>query len=137
MINYEDDPQRGPPDIKNSGNNIEFSTGAKREDKSEKARIDLLPGDALWEIGKHYAAGGKLHGDRNWEKGIPLSSYIQGMHRHMLQLAAGMTDEPHALSLAWNVLGYIATKKRIDNGLLPKELDDQHTPYKDADDTDW
>ena len=36
----------------------------------------------------------------------------------------GMTDEPHARAFTWNALVYLATKLRIENGLLPAELDD-------------
>ena len=107
-----------------SGEKRKFSTGATKQATSGKGRPSLVPGDAILEVSKHFEGGILIHGERNWEKGIPLSVWLDSLERHLQQLKMGMTDEPHARALAWNALVYLATKLRIENGLLPAELDD-------------
>lgn len=102
----------------------EFSTGAKREDKDGKARVDLIPPEALWEWGLLMAQGAMKHGDRNWEKGLPLSSFIQSAHRHLTQLMLGHVDENHAANVLFNIGGFMSTRARIAKGVLPAELND-------------
>jgi hypothetical protein len=34
-----------------------------------------------------------------------------------------MKDEDHAAAIAWNIFAFIHTKEMIDQGKLPKELD--------------
>ena len=107
-----------------AGEKREFDTGATKQAATGKGRPSLVPGDAILDIAKHFEEGADLHGERNWEKGIPLSVWLDSMERHLQQLKMGMTDEPHARALAWNAVVYLATKLRIENGLLPAELDD-------------
>ena len=65
-------------DIKDSGKRSEFETGAVRDIQSGKGRFDLLPWDTIWALAKHFEKGCEKYGDRNWEKGIPLSSGLGG-----------------------------------------------------------
>ncbi len=106
------------------GDRREFSTGAERQASSGKGTPVLVPGDAIIDIAKHFEKGADIYGARNWEKGIPLSELLNSLERHLQQEKMGMTDEPHARALAWNAVVYLATKLRIENGLLPAELDD-------------
>lgn len=110
--------------IKTVGKSVTFDTGAHRDDKGGKGRMDLLPGDAIVELAKHFQKGAEHHGDRNWERGIPLSSYLDSGLRHAFQAQMGYTDEPHAVAACWNFLCYIQTKIWIEQGVLPKSLDD-------------
>ena len=107
-----------------SGKKREFSTGAERQASEGKGTPVLIPGDAIIDIAKHFEKGVDVYGARNWEKGLPLSELLNSLERHLQQLKMGMTDEPHARALAWNAVVYLATKLRIENGLLPAELDD-------------
>ena len=106
------------------GERRSFSTGATKQASSGKGRPSLIPGDAILEVSKHFEGGVGVYGERNWEKGIPLSVWLDSLERHLQQLKMGMTDEPHARALVWNALVYLATKLRIENELLPAELDD-------------
>ena len=107
-----------------SGEKREFSTGAKKQNATGKGTPVLIPGDAMLEVAKHFEEGAAVHGSRNWEKGIPLSEILNSLERHLQQEKLGMADEPHARSLAWNAIVYLATKLRIERGQLPAELDD-------------
>ena len=101
-----------------------FSTGAERQASSGKGTPVLVPGDAIMDIAKHFEKGATVYGARNWEKGIPLSELLNSLERHLQQEKMGSTEEPHARALVWNALVYLATKLRIENGLLPAKLDD-------------
>lgn len=107
-----------------SGERRQFSTGATRQAAAGKGRPSLFPADAYIEICKHFEVGGISHGDRNWEKGLPISCYIDSLERHIAALKMNKTDERHDRAIAWNAVCLLATIVRIQNGLLPKELDD-------------
>lgn len=119
------------------GDKREFSTGAKKQAARGKGRPALFPGDAYLEICKHFEEGGEVHGDNNWCKGIPLTALVDSLERHIAQFKMGLTDESHIRAIAWNGVVLLATKVRIDAGILPRELDDVFYPYKDVhDETD-
>lgn len=39
-----------------------------------------------------------------WQKGIPISSYIDSAMRHYFKHCCGMTDEHHNRVFVWNML---------------------------------
>lgn len=117
--------------IKDSGTRTEFDTGAVRDGRTGKGRFDLLPVLSLFRLAKHYERGCLKYGDRNWERGIPISKYIDSCIRHLLKYILGMTDEHHLASALWNIAGAMETLDRIELGLLPSDLDD--LPYSFAD----
>jgi hypothetical protein len=45
----------------------------------------------------------------------------------------GLEDEDHLAAAAWNVFAIIETQKRIEMGILPKELDDLPKTYTEKD----
>lgn len=102
----------------------EHETGSRRDTRQGKGRFDLLPPAALRRVAQHFEAGANKYGDRNWEKGQPLSWYLDSGCRHWAQLLSGETDEDHAAAWAWNALAFLETQERIRRGLLPGDLDD-------------
>lgn len=108
--------------IKDSGKRQEFDTGSVRDTQIGKGRFDLLPLFAEEEVAKHFEAGALKYGDNNWMKGQPLARYLDSARRHLNKAARGQRDEPHFVAAAWNILCLIDTLKRIELGLLPKEL---------------
>lgn len=101
----------------------QHSSGAIREVKKGKGRFDLIPYEPFKQLAIHFEDGGYVHGDRNWEKGLPLSTYLSAAKRHAAQ-AGGLKDENHAIASCWNFFCLIQTAKWIELGKLPKELDD-------------
>ena len=89
-----------------------FNTGAVREDKTGKGRCDLLPMCALIRLSKHYEAGSADHGERNWEKGIPMHSFLDSAIRHLFEYMDGQTNEDHLAAAAWNILGAMWTEEK-------------------------
>ncbi len=100
--------------IKDSGNRHEFKTGAVRDMQEGKGRCDLLPPLAILRLAKHFEAGARKYGDRNWEKGIPINSFIDSAIRHLLKYMAGQKDEDHLLAASWNLMCAMETEERFD-----------------------
>lgn len=109
---------------KDSGKREEFSTGSKRDTRENKGRYDLLPPRAIKRLAQLYERGAVKYGDRNWEKGQPVTRYIDSMIRHAFQALQGKADEDHLIAVAWNALAAVETLERIEQGLLPVELND-------------
>lgn len=114
-------------EIKDSGKHRDFNTGARRDNKDGKGRYDLLPPLTIHDLALHYQKGCQKYGDRNWEKGIPISEYVDSAKRHINEFELGLIDENHLISAIWNLVCMYETLKRIEFGILPKELDD--LPY--------
>jgi hypothetical protein len=110
--------------IKDSGSHEEYKTGAWRDNTEMKGAFDLLPWEAIWHLAYHYEKGARKYAKRNWEKGIPVSRYVQAIPRHLTQFIMGMDDENHLLACLWNVASLYQTILWIQRGELPEELYD-------------
>lgn len=119
----------GLPD---SGHRREFDSGAVRDMAEGKGRCDLLPACAIIRLSKHYEAGAIKYEPRNWEKGLPMSSFIDSALRHILKYLDGQTDEDHLTAAAWNVLGAMWTEeKRPDLQDIPTRGENIHSNRRD------
>lgn len=65
--------------------------------------------ECILEVSVHYKDGAKKYGERNWEKGIPLHSYIDSAIRHYVKCIDGREDERHDRAFVWNILGALWT----------------------------
>ena len=117
--------------VKGSGKEQHFETGAVRDIKEGKGRFDLLPPYALLRIAQQFENGAKRYKERNWEEGIPCSSYLDSAFRHLVKIIMGLDDEDHESACAWNILCLMETRLRIELGILPETLDDVPITYKD------
>lgn len=109
---------------KDSGQRETFTTGSVRDLRVGKGRYDLLPPRALRRLAQLYERGAIKYGDRNWEKGQPLSRMLDSAIRHLFQFLEGKTDEDHGIAVAWNILGIIEIQELIKEGLLDEALND-------------
>ena len=75
--------------IKDSGQRRDFGTGAVRDMAQGKGRFDLIPWQTIRALAIHYEKGCKKYGDRNWEKGIPVNSFLDSAVRHLAQVIDG------------------------------------------------
>ena len=73
---------QGHRPIKDSGVRQDFETGSRRDTRDGKGRYDLLPMRAIQRLARHFEGGAKKYGDRNWEKGQPISRYLDSALRH-------------------------------------------------------
>lgn len=60
--------------------------------------------DMALEVSIHFEEGARKYAERNWEKGIPISRYVDSGLRHFLKFVRGDEDERHDRAFVWNVL---------------------------------
>lgn len=65
--------------------------------------------DMLLELAVHFEAGAAKYGEHNWQRGIPVHSYIDSALRHFLKYLRGDTDERHDRAFCWNLMCCIWT----------------------------
>ncbi len=111
--------------VVDSGERREFGTGSVRDKADGKGRFSLIPYMPLKRLAIHFENGSKKYEERNWEKGQPLSTYYDSATRHINELFLGNTDEDHGAAAIWNLFAYLQTEAWIEDGILPKELDDR------------
>jgi hypothetical protein len=112
-------------EVKDSGEERqEFGTGSVRDTREGKGRFDLIPTYPMRRLARHFENGAKKYGERNWEKGQPLSRYLDSAERHLMAVKDGDWDEDHEAAVIWNMMAFLATKDWIDRGVLGKQLDD-------------
>lgn len=72
-----------------------------------KCRLDLIPIDALWELGRVYTKGAIKYADWNWSKGLKYSRVYAALLRHLFTWWwAKEQNDPettchHLASVAW------------------------------------
>jgi Domain of unknown function (DUF5664) len=69
--------------VADSGKREEFSTGMVRDIREGKGRFDLISPIALRRLALVYEKGAIKYTDRNWEKGSPLSRFVDSAKRHI------------------------------------------------------
>lgn len=101
-----------------------FDTGAKRDTHSDKLRYDLITPWGLARLAKVYTDGSKHYGDRNWEKGMPLSRCVASMERHLMAFKQRDNSEDHLAQMVWNGMAILHYQEMMAQGVLPRTLDD-------------
>lgn len=99
-------------EIIDSGERLEYPTGAVRDTNNGKIRWDLIPVEALKRVALHYTNGAKKYGDNNWKKGIPTERFIESAMRHFMQYRLGEKDEDHLSAVVFNILGIIYNEEK-------------------------
>lgn len=106
--------------INDGGNRISYGENkAIREPSSGKGRYDLITPFGLDRLAKWYELGSSKYADRNWEKGMPFSRYLDSARRHLNKFAMGMEDEDHLAAACWNIMAIMHHQELKQN-----ELDD-------------
>lgn len=115
-----------PVQLDDSGERVSYGEGmAVREPTIGKGRYDLISPFAIRRLAKHYEAGALKYADRNWEKGIPFSRYVDSAKRHLDKYVMGMMDEDHLAAACWNLFAIMHHQE-----LGQVELDDM--PHYDC-----
>lgn len=113
--------------VVDSGERRQFNTGAHRDIQKGKGRFDLLPPRALLRLARHFENGAEKYGDRNWEKGMPLSCFLSSAGGHYNKVLMGLQDEDHLAAAVWNLMCLIEIQELIEEGKRPEELNDLPT----------
>lgn len=110
--------------IKDSGERRVTKTGAQRDKGAGKGRPSLILWPMIEELSKILEGGEFKYEAYNYEKGLPLSWFFDSIIRHIFKHLAGWRDENHLPMAIFGLGAVIDIKRRIDAGLLPKELND-------------
>lgn len=90
--------------IDDGGERISYGEGmAIREPSTGRGRFDLITPFGIDRLAKWYELGSAKYADRNWEKGMNFSRYIDSAKRHLNKYVMGMEDEDHLAAAAWNI----------------------------------
>ena len=105
-------------ELKDSGHRRKFKSGAVRDRAKGKGRYDLITPFALVRLADIYEKGAEKYDDRNWEKGMPFTVFIDSALRHIVQYLMGYDDEDHLGQAAWNLFAVMhleQTKPELDD----------------------
>lgn len=99
----------------------------------DKVRLDLLPEEGLWEIGRVLTMGARKYGEHNWRKGMAWSRLFGAIKRHLSAMWQGEDVDPesgllhaaHAacgtlMLLVYQLLGMGTDDRPRDGGLFEK-----------------
>lgn len=107
---------------KDSKKRRKFSTGSKRDVNEDKGRYDLVSPIMIERLAKLLQRGAQKYDERNWEKGMPLSVYMDSGMRHMYKFLEGHKDEDHLVAAIWNFQALLHIEEMINRKLLPTKL---------------
>lgn len=95
-------------ETKNSWINNTFEGGAKREDKTNKLRYDLIPTEILDSLALKYWQWAQIYWENNWRKWDEKFAKwcIASAFRHFMQWIKWDTDEDHKASICFNIYAY-------------------------------
>lgn len=97
--------------IQDSGTRVKLDTGATREDKTGKGRMDLLPYEGLRIAAVRMEEGIPKYGLEDWKRGVPVRNLLSSAVRHTYQHIEGMTDEDHLAAAICDLLMVAHTEK--------------------------
>lgn len=80
---------------------VSHHTGATRNDDIGYARYDLIDTYGLERLAVLYGKGALVHGERNWEKGMPTDDIANRAMRHLNQYIRGERHEDFPAKVAW------------------------------------
>jgi hypothetical protein len=102
--------------INDGGERISYGDGkAIREPSVGKGRYDLISPFGIDRIAKWYELGAQKYADRNWEKGMPFSRYVDSAKRHLNKYVMGMDDEDHLAAACWNIIAIMHHQELGEN----------------------
>ncbi len=116
-------------DMKSSGEERVFSTGAVRDSAAKKPMIHLISPFFLQDLGEwlRFACQDRKpepYPPRNWEKGMPFSETLGSGLRHVIAIMAGDTSEDHIAAIGFCAMALAHYKHEIAAGRMDPAIDD-------------
>ena len=105
--------------MRDSGKRRKFSTGAVRDRTEGKGWYHCISPFMEDRLAKWLELGGRKYGERNWERGMPFSRFVDSAKRHLAKFAMGLGDEDHLAAIIFNIQAIIHFQE-----LGRKDLDD-------------
>lgn len=110
--------------MKDSGQREEFPTGSRRDTRQGKGRFDLLSPFVMTRDAVLLERGALKYGERNWEKGQPVSRFMDSAMRHLQRYMMGERDEDHLAAARWNIGAIMHMEEMVRRNLLEIDLFD-------------
>lgn len=98
---------------RDSGVREEFDTGSKRDSREGKGRYDLISTVGIRRVAQLYERGAEKYDERNWEKGQPISRFLDSALRHIFNYLDGEATEDHLAAGAWNLFAAMHMEERM------------------------
>lgn len=114
--------------LPDSGARTEFTTGAVRDAMAGKGLPSMIPPIAIRAMARRFEDGAAKYGNLNFQRGIPLSRFVDSIYRHLLAWSEGDETEDHGGAVLWNMAVAMWTHEQIQDGSLPETLND--LPYR-------
>ena len=108
--------------LQDSGNHKMYESGALRDTSLGKGRFDLNSTRMLRRLAHVMEKGAAKYAARNWEKGLPVSRFLDSALRHINSYLEGRFDEDHLAQAVFNLAGAIDHTERIEEGKLSTDL---------------
>ena len=118
---------------KDSGAREQYKSGMVRDTREDKGRFDLITPIALRRLAQLYERGARKYADRNWEKGAPLSRFLDSAMRHLADYLEGKREEDNLASAAWNIFAMMHIEEMVERGLMPEEYMDLPSYFSNND----
>lgn len=101
--------------------------GGGRKFDSKKNRLELIPPEAIEELGWVYTFGAEKYAPNNWLRGINYTRIIGAIKRHVLEIEKSQDYDPewgllHAGHAAWSLIALIYFMKHPERY---KKFDDR------------
>ncbi len=90
-----------------------FSTGSVRSSDADSTRYDLISTVGLRRLAETYAEGARKYGDRNWEKGQPVTQCLNHLLAHINKWRDGDSKEDHLAHAAWGLMAIMHFEERL------------------------
>lgn len=101
-----------------------FTSGASSSEV--KPRYDLIPPEALLALGRRFALGAKVHGDRNYEQGWNDPTFILDRFNHLIEhaikAANGDRSEDHLGAVLCNAAMLIRLTEKADAHAIDQQF---------------
>ena len=110
--------------MKDSGQREEFDTGSCRDTRQGKGRFDLMSPFVLQRDANLLEAGALKYGERNWERGQPVSRFVDSAMRHLNRYIVGDNDEDHLAAVRWNIGAIMHMEELHRRGLMSGHMFD-------------
>ena len=105
--------------LADEGKRKTYDTGAIEEVKTGKGKYVLISPYMEQRLARIMEKGAIKYADRNWEKGMPFSRFIDSAQRHITQFKMGLLDEDHLGQAIFNLMAVMHFQD-----LGRKDLDD-------------